>query len=111
MAEDFNSGRQRTNPKSPKRDSNPERPDCEFEALTTRPKLVRDLSEISRRGGGVGTEGGSQLFETAEKEKGHEKWAVKRGRVMQIRVRDHVEVHPQKKKQVLYFVKKKTWEK
>ena len=25
---------------------------------------------------------------------------------MQIRVRDHVEVHPQKKKQVLYFVKK-----
>ena len=26
---------------------------------------------------------------------------------MQIRVRDHVEVHPQKKKQVLYFVKKK----
>ena len=59
----------------------------------------------------MGTEGGSQLFETAEKEKGHEKWAVKRGRVMQIRVRDHVEVHPQKKKQVLYFVKKKTWEK
>ena len=68
MAEDFNSGRPRTNPKLPERDSNPERPDCEFDALTTRPKLVRDLSEISRRGGGVGTEGGSQLFETAEKE-------------------------------------------
>ena len=34
----------------------------------------------------------------------------KRGRVMQICVRDHVEVHPQKKKEVLYFVKK-TWEK
>ena len=32
--------------------------------------------------------------------------AVKRGRVMQICVRDHVEVHPQKKKEVLYFVKK-----
>ena len=30
---------------------------------------------------------------------------------MQICVRDHVEVHPQKKKEVLYFVKKKTWEK
>ena len=30
----------------------------------------------------------------------------KRGRVMQICVRDHVEVHPQKKKEVLYFVKK-----
>ena len=28
---------------------------------------VRDLSEISRGGGGVETEGGSQLFETAEK--------------------------------------------
>ena len=26
---------------------------------------------------------------------------------MQICVRDHVEVHPQKKKEVLYFVKKK----
>ena len=29
--------------------------------------LLRDLSEISRGGGGVETEGGSQLFETAEK--------------------------------------------
>ena len=30
--------------------------------------VVRDLSEISRgEGGGVETEGGSQLFETAEK--------------------------------------------
>ena len=29
---------------------------------------------------------------------------------MQICVRDHVEVHTQKKKEVLYFVKK-TWEK
>ena len=32
------------------------------------------------------------------------------GRVMQICVRHHVEVHPQKKKEVLYFVKKKTGE-
>ena len=40
-----------------------------------------------------------------------EKWAVKRRRVMRIFVRDHVEVHPQKKKEVLYFVKKKNWEK
>ena len=38
---------------------------------------------------------------------GHEKWAVKRGSVMQIYARDHVEVHPQKKKEVLYLVKKK----
>ena len=29
---------------------------------------------------------------------------------MQICVRDHVEVHPKKKKEVLYFVKN-TWEK
>ena len=41
------------------------------------------------------------------KGRGHEKWAVKRGRVMQIYARDHVEVHPQKKKKVLYLVKKK----
>ena len=37
----------------------------------------------------------------------HEKSAVKRGRVMQIYARDHVEVHPQKKKKVLYLIKKK----
>ena len=30
---------------------------------------------------------------------------------MQICVHDHVEFHPQKKKEVLYFVKKKNWEK
>ena len=42
--------------------------------------------------------------------RGHEKWAIKRGRVMQICVRDHVEVHPKKKKEVLYLVKK-PWEK
>ena len=41
------------------------------------------------------------------KGRGHEKWAVKRGRVMQICARDHAEVHPQKKKEVLYLVKKK----
>ena len=45
-----------------------------------------------------------------QKRGGHEKWAVKRGRVMQIYVRVHEEVHPQKKKEVLYFVKK-AWEK
>ena len=36
-----------------------------------------------------------------------EKWAVKRLMVMQIYARDHVEVHPQKKKEVLYLVRKK----
>ena len=46
-------------------------------------------------------------FLRLRKGRGHEKWAVKRGRVMQIYARDHVEVHPQKKKEVLYLVKKK----
>ena len=41
------------------------------------------------------------------KGRGHEKWAVKRGRVMQIYALDHVEVHPRKKKEILYLVKKK----
>ena len=52
------------------------------------------------------TEGGLQLFET-QKRGVHEKWAAKRGRVMQICAPDHVEVHRQKTKEVLYFVKKK----
>ena len=40
--------------------------------------------------------------------RGREKWAVKRGGGgMQIYARDRVEVHPQKKKKVLYLVKKK----
>ena len=38
--------------------------------------------------------------------RGHEKWAIKRGRVMQIYARDQVEVHPKKKKEVLDLVKK-----
>ena len=50
------------------------------------------------------TEGGSQRFETQKRE-GHKKWAVKRARVVQIYARDHAEV--QKKKEVLYSVKKK----
>ena len=53
------------------------------------------------------TEGGSQLFETAEKGGVIKNRPLKRGGSC---VRDHVEVHTQKKKEVLYFVKK-TWEK
>ena len=53
-------------------------------------------------GGSVETEGGSQLFETQKKNgllKG-------RGRVMQIYAHDHIiEVHSQKKKEVLYWEK------
>ena len=48
------------------------------------------------------TEGGHNYL-SLRKGRGHEKWAVKRGRVMQIYARDHVEVHPQKKKEVLYL--------
>ena len=46
-------------------------------------------------------------FLRLRKARGHEKWAFKRGRVMQIYAHDHVAVHPQKKKKVLYLVKKK----
>ena len=71
---------------------------------------IRDLSEISR-GRGDGNRGRVTTFWDCREGRGHEKWAVKRGRDMQICVRDHVEVHPQMKK-VLYFVKKKkNWEK
>ena len=50
---------------------------------------------------------GGHNFLSLRKGRGHEKWAVKRGRVMQIYARDHVEVHPQKKKEVLYLAKKR----
>ena len=53
------------------------------------------------------TEGGSQLFETAEKGGVMKNELFKGGGSC---VPDHVEVHPKKKKEVLYFVKK-TWEK
>ena len=58
---------------------------------------LRDLSEISRGRGWKQGEGHN--FLRLRKGRGHEKWAVKRGRVMQISARDHVEVHPQKKKE------------
>ena len=52
------------------------------------------------------TEGGSQLFETAEKGGVMKNGPLKGGgRVMQICFSDHVEVHPQKKEEVLYCVK------
>ena len=53
--------------------------------------LLTDLSEISR-GEGVETEG-CHNFLSRRKGRGHKKWAVKRGRVMQIYASDHVEVH------------------
>ena len=68
--------------------------------------FLRDVSEISRGEGGWKQREGHN-FLRLRKGRGHEKSAVKRGRVMQIYARDHVEVHPQKKKEVLYFMKKK----
>ena len=68
--------------------------------------FLRDLSEISR-GKGRWKKREGHNFLRLRKGRGHEKWAVKRGRVMQIYARDHVEVHPQKKKEVLYLVKKR----
>ena len=62
------------------------------------------MSEIGRGKGGGQREGHN--FLTLRKGKGHEEWDVKRGRVMQIYARDHTEVHPQKKKEVIYLVKK-----
>ena len=65
------------------------------------------MSEI-RRGEGGWKQREGHNFLRLRKGRSHEKWAVKRGRVMQICVPDHVEVHPLKKKEILYFVKKKT---
>ena len=45
--------------------------------------VIRDLSEISRGGGGWRQREGHN-FLRLRKGRGHEKWAVKRGRVMQI---------------------------
>ena len=39
--------------------------------------MVRDLSELSRGEGGLETEGGSQLFETAEKGGFMKSWPLK----------------------------------
>ena len=54
---------------------------------------LRDLSEISRGRGWKQREGHN--FLRLRKGRGHEKWAVKGGRVRQIYAREHVEMHPQ----------------
>ena len=55
--------------------------------------LLRDLSEVSRGEGGRWKQREGHNFLRLRKAKGHEKWADKRGRVMQIYARDHVEAH------------------
>ena len=65
-------------------------------------------------GGGGWKQREGHNFLRLRKGRGNEKWAVKRGRVMQIYARNHsAAVHPHKKKEILYLVKrkKKNWEK
>ena len=66
--------------------------------------LIKGLVRNEQGGGGWKQRGGHN-FLSLRKGRGHEKCAVKRGRVMQIYARDHLEVHPQKKKEVLYLAK------
>ena len=55
---------------------------------------IRDFSEISSGGGGWKQREGHN-FLRFRKGRGHEKWAFKRERVMQMYAHDHIEVHPQ----------------
>ena len=68
---------------------------------------LRDLSEISRGRGAGWKKREGHNFLRLRKGRAHKKWAVNRERVMQIYARDNVEVHPQKKNEVLYLVKKR----
>ena len=79
---------------------------CIILYILQKPNSLRDLSEISRGEGGWKQREGHN-FLRLRKGSGHEKWAVKRGRVIQIYACDHVEVHLKKKKEVLYLVKQK----
>ena len=76
-----------------------------FDRILYTCNVLRDLSEISRGKGGWQQREGHN-FLRLRKGRGHEKWAVKMVRVMQIYAHDHVQAHPQKKKEVLYLVKK-----
>ena len=68
--------------------------------------VLRDLSEISRRGWGGWKQREGHNFLRLRKGRGHEKWAIKRGRVMEMYASDHIEAHPQEEKEVLHLVKK-----
>ena len=60
-----------------------------------------------KEGGGGWKQREGHNFLRLRKGRGHEKWAVERGRVMQIYARDHVEVHPRKKASFLFGKKRK----
>ena len=76
-------------------------------------RLLGTCQKFAGGRGGEWKQGEGHNVLRLRKGRGHEKWAVKSGRVMQIYARDHIEVHKYKKKEVLYLVKKKkkTWEK
>ena len=74
---------------------------CSYNLLGTCQKLA------GGKGGGGWKQRVGHNFLRLRKGRGHEKSTVKRGRVMQIYAHDHVEVHPQKKKEVLYLIKKR----
>ena len=59
--------------------------------------------KLAGGGGGGWKQRESHKFLRLRKGRGHEKWAVKRGRIMQIYARDHVEVHLQKKKEFVIW--------
>ena len=67
--------------------------------------IALPILEICQKLAGGGGQREVHNFLRLGEGRGHEKWAIKRGRVMQIYARDHVEVHPKKKKEVLYLVK------
>ena len=70
------------------------------------PQLCVTLGTCQELAGGGGwKQSQGHNFSRLRKGRGREKWAVKRERVMQIYARDHVEVHPQKTKEVFYSVK------
>ena len=68
---------------------------------------IRDLSEISRGGGGGGNRGRVTTFLRPRKGRDHEKWAVKKGRAMQTYALDHVRGSLTEEKRSFLFGKKK----
>ena len=71
----------------------------------TRTSELGTCQKLAGGGRGGWKQRGGHNFLSLRKGRGHEKWAVKRGRVMQIYARDHVEVHPQKKRKFFIWHK------
>ena len=78
-----------------------------WESNSRRWLKIRDLSQKWAGGWGRWKQKEGHSFLRLRKGRGHKKWAVKRGRVMQIYGKYIIGVRPQKKKEVLYLVKKR----